>query len=178
MKKLLFISLLLLQPFILSKSYACRCAETTAEELLDNADHVFIAYITSSTVNTETNSIDFKFDITEKLKGEPSKINFLTTGFHSCRLTLNIATKYLVLLRGDGNHISQCSGTRRINNMYTPEEEQEYVDILKGYINDRKPITRQNSQHFIKQYHIEKCRKDTHPLNIEYTKDFYKDVEQ
>jgi hypothetical protein len=175
MNKYSAFSFLLLQFCIMGYSQACNCSKSTPEQLLDNAKHVFIATIKSSSIDKAESSIVSTFETEDILKGDPSKFNELITGLDSCRFSLQVAEKYLVLL-GDNPIVSQCNGTRILNHYHSEEEHQAYLSILRSYINDKIPITRDNSEKAYKQYKIEECKEDTHPLNIEWPNRFYNPV--
>ena len=116
----------------------------TYEELVDQAEYVFIARITSAEEDTFSEFTDpggvvAKFETVDILKGDPGDLDFLVGGSGSgdCRFPVRVGAHLLVQTNSQAR-LSICQGTRvaKIEN----EEFLEYWDSIQQYIEFGSPI--------------------------------------
>jgi len=127
-----------------SQVFGCSCIHAAPEELVDEAEHVFVAQITSANLisiydEEQYFRVHAKFEATEVLKGDPSKIKQLVggLGFGDCSVPITVG-HHLLVQTDDSGVINICSGTR----VAFPwvEEWNEYLQGVREYIGDGTPI--------------------------------------
>lgn len=143
-----------------SNSLACNCASFTLEEMVINADSIFLARLSSASSVTPVSGkelneilkdqallmeflldedkrphIEATFDLIETFKGESIVLNKLTVktgvGESDCGVPMIIGRFYVIFKRSDSNYISTCNGSHMT--AYDEGAFEQIRDIVERY---------------------------------------------
>ena len=141
LKKLSYLSCVLLFFFTAGKSFACSCAGYTWESAVKSSDIIYVANVYWIEVVEQANEIDFiggkrrgHFEIIETLKGEPQGPHFIETVDKEicclCHAVVQPNQRYLVFANSDGiPYFSSCSPTTALSG-----ENEAVVETVRQLI--------------------------------------------
>jgi hypothetical protein len=125
----------LLAAFLSFEAVACSCGSKNIKEVVDASQHIFVAEITSSKKNPDSDStwnrVSADFQVIDVIKGEPRELDHLYSGFGGgdCGIPFLVGHK-LIVFTIDGT-VTTCGATRSIGIF---ADDNEYVALLKSYV--------------------------------------------
>ena len=142
MRKSVRFGLILGFVFLQGNAFACSCGGTEdLKRALDENNYIFVAKIVSAKENPQSdsvwNSVQAKFEVSEVIKGEPSELASLYSGYGGgdCGISFLVGLRYLVFT--DDGTITSCGATRSLGWF---DYDAEFISLLKSYVQDGVPF--------------------------------------
>jgi len=130
---------------------ACSFESSTLEQKIDSAQIIFIARITEAAevpntpqgaASFETPPVRARFQVLDAIKGDPTKIEFLRSGYGGgdCGIPLLVGRRYLVYT-GVGGQIFLPDGSGDVTPEYEPH--RKYIEAVRQYVKNgtKIPVT-------------------------------------
>ena len=128
--------------------YACSFKAHPVEEHIDGADIIFIAYIREAAEVPDRNKnadplenppVRARFRIVDTIKGDPSKLEYLRSGYGwgDCGVPFVVGRRYLILT-SSGGQVSIVNGSGDVTHEYEPH--RRFIQAIKKYVADGTKI--------------------------------------
>jgi hypothetical protein len=137
--------------FAASAAQACSFRRGTLEQKIDSAQIIFIARITEvaevpnapqDAPSFENPPVRARFQILDTIKGDPTKIEFLRSGYGGgdCGIPFVVGRRYLVYT-GSGGQIFLPDGSGDVTPEYEPH--RKYIEAVRQYVKNgtKIPVT-------------------------------------